>query len=136
MSLHVSGYQGICTKISDTVNKTEHMFHALRRSHSNLPTYSHLQVLAINLIQVPGNRCAFNDQKPFFAPLNSPHIPAIPGLGWAGIYIDWCIINKTKSFISVNARRSLYCTLVLPYIQYCNIVWAKSYTTNLDFKNV
>ena len=42
------------------------------------------------------------------------------------------VINKTKSFISVNARRSLYCTLVLPYIQYCNIVWAKSYTTNLE----
>ena len=73
MSLHVSGYQGIYTKLSDTVNKTEHMFHALRRSHSNrLPTYSHL--LAVNLIQVLGNLCTFNDQKWCFAPLNSPHI--------------------------------------------------------------
>ena len=98
MSLHVSGYQGICTKISDIVNKTEHMFHALRRSRSNLPTYSHLQVPAVNLIQVPGNRCTFNDQKPFFAPLNFPHIPTIPGLGWAGIYIDWCISDKPKLY--------------------------------------
>ena len=41
------------------------------------------------------------------------------------------VINKIKSLISATARRSLYCTLVLPYIQYCNIIWAKTYSTNL-----
>ena len=42
------------------------------------------------------------------------------------------IINKVKHFITSPTRRILYCSLVLPYIQYCNIVWAKTYPTNLD----
>ena len=42
------------------------------------------------------------------------------------------IINKVKHFITSPTRRTLYCSLVLPYIQYCNIVWAKTYPTNLD----
>ena len=36
------------------------------------------------------------------------------------------IINKVKHFITSPTRRILYCSLVLPYIQYCNIVWAKT----------
>ena len=42
------------------------------------------------------------------------------------------VINKIKSFLSVTTRRTLNYSLVLPYIQYCNIVWANCYTTNLD----
>ena len=42
------------------------------------------------------------------------------------------LINKIRSLISATARRLLYCTLVLPYIQYCNIIWAKTYSTNLE----
>ena len=42
------------------------------------------------------------------------------------------IINKVKYFITSPTRRILFCSLVLPYIQYCNIVWAKTYNTNLD----
>ena len=42
------------------------------------------------------------------------------------------LINKIRSLISATARRLLYCTLVLSYIQYCNIIWAKTYSTNLE----
>ena len=42
------------------------------------------------------------------------------------------IINKVKYYITSQTRRTLYCSLVLPYLQYCNIVWAKTYPTNLD----
>lgn len=42
------------------------------------------------------------------------------------------VINKVKDFILVHARRQLYCTLILPYLQYCNIVWGNCYSTNLD----
>ena len=42
------------------------------------------------------------------------------------------LINKIKSYVSVSTRRTLYCSLVLPYIQYCNIVWANCYHTYLD----
>jgi hypothetical protein len=41
-------------------------------------------------------------------------------------------INKIKSLISATARRTLYCSLVLPYIQYCNIIWANTYSINLE----
>lgn len=42
------------------------------------------------------------------------------------------VINKIKFFIPIHIRISLYNTLILPYLQYCNIVWAKTYPTNLD----
>ena len=44
------------------------------------------------------------------------------------------IINNIKYYIYITSptRRTLYCSLVLPYLQYCNIVWAKTYPTNLD----
>lgn len=42
------------------------------------------------------------------------------------------VINKIKSFIPVYTRRSLYCSLVLPYVQYCNIIWANTYPTHLQ----
>jgi hypothetical protein len=42
------------------------------------------------------------------------------------------IINKVKHFITSPTRRTLYCSLVLLYLQYCKIVWAKTYPTNLD----
>ena len=42
------------------------------------------------------------------------------------------LINKITSLISATARWLLYCTLVLPYIQYFNIIWAKTYSTNLE----
>ena len=42
------------------------------------------------------------------------------------------LINKIRSLISATARRLLYCTLVLPYIQYWNIIWVKTYSTNLE----
>ena len=31
----------------------------------------------------------------------------------------------------VSVLSMLYCTLILPYYQYCNIVWASDYPTNL-----
>ena len=42
------------------------------------------------------------------------------------------LINNIKSYVSVPTRRTLYCSLVLPYIQYYHIVWANCYRTNLD----
>ena len=42
------------------------------------------------------------------------------------------IINKAKYYITSPTKRTLYSSLVLPYLQYCNIVWAKTYSANLD----
>ena len=42
------------------------------------------------------------------------------------------IINKVKYYITSRTRRTLYCSLVLPSLQYRNMVWAQTYPTNLD----
>ena len=41
------------------------------------------------------------------------------------------IITKMKSLFPDMVLRSLYCSLVLPYFQYCNIAWGNTYPTNL-----
>ena len=45
------------------------------------------------------------------------------------------LINKIKHCISAKAKRTLYCSLVLPYINYCNVVWACTYHSKLDKMN-
>ena len=42
------------------------------------------------------------------------------------------LINKIKHCIDAKAKRTLYCSLVLPYINYCNVVWACTYHSKLD----
>ena len=42
------------------------------------------------------------------------------------------IINKIKCFIDAKTRTNLYCTLVLPYINYGNVVWASTYHSKLN----
>ena len=41
------------------------------------------------------------------------------------------VINKVSYILPVSVLSILYCILVLPYYQYCNIVWASDYPTNL-----
>ena len=40
------------------------------------------------------------------------------------------VINKVRYILLVSVL--LYCTLILPYYQYCNIVWGSDYPTNLN----
>ena len=42
------------------------------------------------------------------------------------------LINKIKHCIDAKSKRTLYCSLVLPYINYCNVVWACTYHSKLD----
>ena len=42
------------------------------------------------------------------------------------------LINKIKHCIGAKAKCTLYCSLVLPYINYCNVVWACTYHSKLD----
>ena len=41
------------------------------------------------------------------------------------------VLNKIRYVLPVSVLSILYCTLILPYYQYCNIVWASDYPTNL-----
>ena len=41
------------------------------------------------------------------------------------------VLNKIRYVQPVSVLSTLYCILILPYYQYCNIVWASDYPTNL-----
>ena len=40
------------------------------------------------------------------------------------------VLNKIRYILPVSVLSILYCTLILPYYHYCNIVWASDYPTN------
>ena len=42
------------------------------------------------------------------------------------------IIYKSSFFLSKSCLRTLYYSLVHPYLNYCNIVWASTYKSNLS----
>ena len=41
------------------------------------------------------------------------------------------IINKLKQSLNFEAKKSVYYSLVYPYLQYCNLVWGNAAQTNL-----
>ena len=41
------------------------------------------------------------------------------------------IIFRLSTFMPKHVLRTLYCTLVLPYFSYCNIVWGSTYQSRL-----
>ena len=42
------------------------------------------------------------------------------------------IMFKASVFLDEVAMRTLYCSLFLPYINYCSVVWGKTYTASID----
>ena len=82
--------------------------------------------------------------------LNDNEIPRVDKTKFLGVYVDsklsWKyhiaevekkvskntgIIRKFAYFLPVNIQRILYCTLILPYLSYCNIVWGNTFESNL-----
>ena len=55
------------------------------------------------------------------------HISYISNKLSKSIEILYCV----SSIINIDALRNLYCTLILPYLSYCAMVWGNTYTTNL-----
>lgn len=41
------------------------------------------------------------------------------------------ILNKTKNVLDCNTMRMLYCSLILPYLSYCAVVWGNTYISNI-----
>ena len=42
------------------------------------------------------------------------------------------VINKSRQFFDCNTLRVLYNSLILPYLQYCNLIWASTYPTHIQ----
>ena len=45
--------------------------------------------------------------------------------------VSLCIIYRSSYFLSKTSLRTLYNSLVLPYLYYCNLVWGSTYKSNL-----
>ncbi len=41
-------------------------------------------------------------------------------------------MNKVKDKLISNSLRMLYCTLVLPYINYCSEIWGNTYKSRIQ----
>ena len=41
------------------------------------------------------------------------------------------ILYHVSIIINMDALMNIYCTLILPYLSYCEMVWGNTYTTNL-----
>ena len=41
------------------------------------------------------------------------------------------VMNRVRHLLSSSALYSLYCTLILPYLNYCCVVWGNTYKTSL-----
>ena len=46
------------------------------------------------------------------------------------------ILNKAKQFLDHKSLRTLYCSLVLPYLSYCAEVWGNTYKSSLHSLSV
>jgi hypothetical protein len=42
------------------------------------------------------------------------------------------ILNRARKYFGGNAIRTLYCSLILPYLLYCVEVWGNTYSSNLN----
>ena len=42
------------------------------------------------------------------------------------------IIQKSSFFLSTQSLRTLYDSMILPYLYYCNLAWGGSYKANLE----
>ena len=42
------------------------------------------------------------------------------------------IIHKSRFFLSTHSLRTLYTSMILPYLYYCNLAWAGTYKSNLQ----
>ena len=119
-----------------------------------------IDYFSVNKLSVNINKCnaiVFHGRNKSFDPsnktvkLNNVVIPLVSTVKFLGIYIDsqlnWkphieCISNKISKnigiiyrlskFIPQSILRILYCSLILPYLNYCNVVWANNYPDTLD----
>ena len=41
------------------------------------------------------------------------------------------VMNRVRHLLSNSALYSLYCTLILPYLNYCCVVWGNMYKSSL-----
>jgi hypothetical protein len=83
--------------------------------------------------------------------IDKNRITRVPYVKFLGVTVDECltwnnhtvhianlvskysgILFRLKPYLSINILFSLYNTLVLPHLMYCNLIWADSNNTHLD----
>ena len=83
--------------------------------------------------------------------INNMPIQKVSSIKFLGVYIDcnlsWKdhinyiegkiarnigILNRNKNILKTNTLYSLYCTLILPYFQYCCTIWGNNYKCRIE----
>ncbi|XP_033127787.1 uncharacterized protein LOC117125389 [Anneissia japonica] len=130
--------------------------------NSNLISTS--QYFAANKLSINHEKCSFIlfrspqksqtfDPSNFKIYIDNHEIPNTDFAKFLGVYLDsalnWKkqisqienkvskslgIILRLSSFVPRNVLRILYCSLILPYLSYCNIVWGNTYSSNFKSK--
>ena len=96
------------------------------------------------------NRLSINYKNNLIISMCNEQIPQVDSTKFLGDVIDsqltWkphisAVCNKLSKSVGIISRlrsvfpafilRTLYCSLILPYISYCNIVWANGFPSNL-----
>ena len=124
------------------------------------------QYFAANKLSINHKKCNFilfgTPQKlksinsaPYTLFLDNHNIPSVQSAKFLGVHLDsgltWKrhinetenkiskslgIIFRLSSFLPLNILRLLYCSLILPYLSYCNIVWGNTYSSHLNKLNI
>ena len=132
------------------------LFDKLNHNLKHVSQFFHSNKLSLNykkcsfiLFRSP-QKDRFIDITPFNIIIDNHVIPNVESTKFLGIHIDsgltWKshikeienkvskslgVIFRLSSFIPPKILRILYCSLILPYLSYCNIVWANTYPSNL-----
>ena len=127
-------------------------------SNDNLPNV--LKYFSANKLSVNLKKCNCiifqNSHRPLDnyinqLKINNQVIPLVNETKFLGVFIDsrlsWKkhiaeienkiaksigIIYRLSSFVPQNILRILYCSLILPYLNYCNLVWSNTYPSHLN----
>ena len=134
----------LCKKVNENLAKISEWFHSNRLS---------VNTKKCNYMLF-SNRLRNVDLSHFHVQLNNINIPRVETTKFLGVHLDsnltWRshiseiqtkvsknvgVMSKLSYMLPKYALRMLYCTLVLPFFSYCNLVWANTFPTSLKQLN-
>ena len=135
-------------------NDPDYLNDTLNSELNNLSTWFAANRLSLNLSKT--NFMVFKPRQKkqlfeFHVSIDEQPIPSVSETMFLGVFIDdnlrWKphisllasklsksigIIHKSRFFLSTHSLRTLYNSMILPYLYYCNLAWGGTYKTNLQ----
>ncbi len=109
----------MCNKLSLNVKKSHYMLFNTRQTDANL-----IKINSFARVSKTKFLGVYIDDKLSW----HDHISYVMSKVSRGVGI----LNKARRLLPLKVLNMLYCSLVLPHIQYCNIVWGSTYRVRLQ----